>query len=173
LPNKKINILQKRKPIKNSLYGEIKNILNLARNEVVRAVNASMVIAYWEIGKRIVEVEQKGSNKADYGDYLLRDLAQKLTEDFGKGFDERELRKMRQFFLMFSIRDAASPESHTKTPFIEQNSGNRLTNQRKLTAIRKELSWTHYRHLMRVDNTKAREYYTNEAADCNWSARIA
>ncbi len=173
MPIKKINILPNKKPLKNSLYGEIKNILNLARNEAVRAVNAAMVIAYWEIGKRIVEVEQKGSNKADYGEYLLRDLAQKLTEDFGKGFDERELRKMRQFFLLFSIRDAASPESQKKTPLIKQNSGNRLTNQSKPTtsSLRKELSWTHYRHLMRVENTKAREYYTNEAADCNWSTR--
>ena len=75
------------KLIKNNLYADIKNILEQARNGAVRAVNFSMVLAYWQIGKRIVEEEQGGSKKAIYGDKTLEDLAVKLTTDFGKGFN--------------------------------------------------------------------------------------
>jgi hypothetical protein len=177
--------------VKKSLYTDIKNILEQARNNAVRAVNFSMVIAYWEIGRRIVEDEQGGNKKAGYGQYLLKDLAQKLTVDFGKGFDERELRKMRQFFLLFSIRDAVSPEfnkkltpskrdalrpvlkeqtgpgeQHTITPRSSKNSDSSISH-----ALRGELSWTHYRLLISVENEDARRYYMNEAADQNWSTR--
>ncbi len=99
------------KAINKNLYADIKGIVEQARNKAIRAVNFTMVVAYWQIGQRIVEEEQGGKKKAEYGQYLLKALSEKLTVDFGKGFDERELRKMRQFFLMFSIRDAVSPES--------------------------------------------------------------
>lgn len=102
-----------------------------------------MVVAYWEIGKRIVEHEQGGNAKAGYGEGLLKELSQKLTADFGKGFDERELRRIRQFFQTFPIWDALRPE----------------------------LSWTHYRLLMRVENEKSRNYYLAETIAQNWSSR--
>ena len=105
------------KIITKNLYADIKGIVEQARNNAVRAVNFAMVIAYWKIGQRIVEEEQGGKKKADYGEYLLKDLSLKLTTDFGKGFDERELRKMRQFFLLFSIRDAVRPESKKEVNF--------------------------------------------------------
>ena len=131
------------KVIKNNLYADIKNILEQARNSAIRAVNFSMVIAYWQVGKRIVEEEQGGSKRAAYGENILKDLALQLTQDFGKGLDERELRKIRQFYLLFPIWDSLSPK----------------------------LTWTHYRHILRVENETAREYYMNEAAEQNWSTR--
>lgn len=135
------------KPIRSAVRGEfyqsVADILHKARSNAYRAVNFVMVEAYWNIGQMIVEEEQKGSERAEYGVYLLRNLALRLSVDFGKGFDERELRKMRQFYLIFPIRDALRPE----------------------------LSWTHYRTLIQVENETARAYYLNEAAEQNWSTR--
>lgn len=124
-------------------YGIIRNILKDARYKVYRTVNFVMVQAYWNIGKIIVEEEQKGKDKAKYGSYLIKELSKKLTTDFGKGFSEQSLRNMRQFYNCFSIR----------------------------SALRSELSWTHYKFLIRIENPKSREWYMNEAADCEWSTR--
>lgn len=87
--------------------------------------------SYWEIGRLLVEDEQQGKERAEYGKYLLKEISQRLTEMFGKGFDERNLRNMRQFYLAFPIRNA----------------------------LRTELSWTHYRSLLRIENPKACEWY--------------
>jgi len=93
-----------------SLINEIKSILKNAQTKAVSAVNSAMVFAYWEIGKRIVEEEQNGKEKADYGTFLLKELAQNLSIDLGKNFDERELRRIRQFYVTFPIRDTVRPE---------------------------------------------------------------
>ena len=90
-------------------YEQISSILSDARDKAYTAVNFAMVEAYWEIGKSIVE-QQGGEERATYGDALLTELASRRTKDFGKGFDARELRKMRQFHLAFPIRDALRPE---------------------------------------------------------------
>lgn len=126
-----------------SLLEEIKSILKNAQAKAVSAVNSAMVFAYWEIGKRIVEEEQNGDEKADYGTFLLKELSQNLSVSIGKNFDERELRRIRQFYLTFPIRDAVRPE----------------------------LSWSHYRLLIRVENEVARLYYLNEAIALHWSTR--
>ena len=126
-----------------ALIEEIRAILQEARRNAANAVNSAMVFAYWEIGKRIVEEEQKGSERAQYGKYLLRQLAKELSSDFGKSFDARELRRIRQFYLYFPIRDALRPE----------------------------LSWTHYRLLIRVENEAARQYYVTESIGQHWSTR--
>lgn len=123
-------------------YEQISSILSTARDKAYTAVNFAMVEAYWKIGKSIVE-QQGGEERAAYGDALLKELASRLTEDFGKGFDARELRKMRQFHLAFPIRDALRPE----------------------------LSWTHYRRLIRISNSDSRMWYMNECADSRWSTR--
>ena len=99
---------------------------------------------YWEIGRHIVEFEQGGETRAAYGKRLLADLADALTREFGKGFDERNLRNMRAFFQHFPIRNA----------------------------LRSELSWTHYRLLLRVESAAARQWYSQEAASQNWSTRV-
>jgi len=125
------------------LYAGIRNILANARQRAYSAVNFAMVESYWLIGQQIVEHEQHGEARADYGKGLLKELARRLTVDFGKGFDERELRKMRQFYQVFKIRDTLRPE----------------------------LTWSHYRRLISVENEQARIWYMNEAADSVWSTR--
>ncbi|WP_212005199.1 YhcG family protein [Chitinophaga sp. HK235] len=129
--------------LKKSFLSDIRNMLSTARQKAYAAINSTMVEAYWLIGKRVVEEEQNGKEKADYGTFLIKELAKHLTEEFGKGFDERELRRMRQFFLTFPIRDALRPE----------------------------LSWTHYRILLRVESPTARDYYVTEVAAQSWSTR--
>lgn len=125
------------------VYQSIATILKTARANAYRAVNEVMVQAYWEIGHIIVEEEQRGRKRAGYGEALLVELARRLTEDFGKGFDERNLRHIRQFYLTFPIRNA----------------------------LRSELSWTHYRLLLRVEKEKARGFYLSEAINSKWSTR--
>jgi len=127
----------------NKCYLKIKSILEEARHNVYRHVNFVMVKAYWDIGRVIVEEEQQGKKKADYGTNLISELSARLSKDFGKGFDERNLFYMRQFYLTFP----------------------------KLNALRSELSWTHYRFLMRVENEQARNFYINECVQSNWSTR--
>lgn len=128
---------------KQSLYRKIRAILEEARSRVARAINAEMVSAYWMIGREIVLEEQRGEVRAGYGEFLLSRLAQKLTRDFGRGFDESNLRNMRSFFLTYPKRDA----------------------------LRHELGWTHYRILMRVENMKARSFYEIECVKNRWSTR--
>lgn len=123
-------------------YEQIKSILSDARNKVYQTANFAMVKAYWNIGKSIVE-QQDGYEKAEYGSKLIVELSKQMTLDFGKGFTPTNLKYMRQFYLTF-------PNSH---------------------ALRDELSWTHYRLLMRVENENARQFYAEETIKCNWSTR--
>ena len=102
-----------------------------------------MVQAYWNIGRIIVEEEQKGKTKAEYGEYLLQELSARLTSEFGKGFDYSNVKNMRQFYVTFPIGDA----------------------------LRSQLSWTHYRLLMRVEKESTREFYLEECISGNWSTR--
>jgi predicted nuclease of restriction endonuclease-like (RecB) superfamily len=132
------------KPIKNDdLYLNIKNILQSARDNAYRQVNFIMVEAYWNIGQQIVQEEQNGKDRAEYGSYLIKGLSSKLTTEFGKGFTATNLKMMRQFYLAF-------PNSHT---------------------LCDQLSWSHYRLIMRIDNPQARLWYTQESAKSNWSVR--
>jgi predicted nuclease of restriction endonuclease-like (RecB) superfamily len=126
-----------------TLIGQIAEVVQQARSHVRQSVNQAMVASYWEIGRLIVEHEQQGQARAAYGQRQLAELSDRLTELLGKGFDERNLRHMRAFFLYFPIRDA----------------------------VRSELSWTHYRILLRVENPSAREWYLREAISQNWSSR--
>lgn len=126
-----------------NLYREIKDIIHKARQNAYKAINFAMVEAYWNIGRLIVEEEQQGKEKAAYGTYLIPKLAKKLTGEFGKGFDQSNLRRMRQFYMTFS------------------NSA----------TLWHKLSWSHYKLLIRVENENARNYYARESAEQNWSVR--
>lgn len=126
-----------------NLYVGIRKILANARQRAYSAVNFAMVESYWLIGQQIVEHEQHGEARADYGKGLLKELAAKLSVEFGKGFDESNLRYMRLFYRCFPIRDT----------------------------LRHELTWSHYRRLISVENEQARIWYMNEAADSVWSTR--
>ncbi len=125
------------------LFAEIREVLVTARRTAYKAVNFAMVTAYWNVGRLIIEDEQQGNTRAEYGKAILADLSKRLTDEFGKGFDERELRRIRQFYLVFP----------------------------KWDALRPELIWTHYRLLIRVQNEQARLWYMNEAAEQTWSSR--
>ncbi|WP_223457867.1 MULTISPECIES: PDDEXK nuclease domain-containing protein [unclassified Pseudomonas] len=126
-----------------SLLGNLGKLIHQARQKVLRAVDTVQVQTCWQIGRHIVEFEQNGARRARYGKELLSTLAKALTAEFGKGFDASNLRYMRLFYQAFPIRDA----------------------------LRHELSWTHYRRLLRVDNDSARLWYMNESATQNWSSR--
>jgi predicted nuclease of restriction endonuclease-like (RecB) superfamily len=159
------------KPVKTTVYADIKAILEKAQSTAVRAVNFSMVMAYWQIGKRIIHEEQQGSKKANYGDYLIKSLSKKLTTGYGKGFTETNLKYFRQFYLIFSdksIGHALRDQSPKKSLITK---GHALRDQSMPVLIRSELSWTHYRMLVRIENADARNYYMNEAAEQNWSTR--
>lgn len=173
------------------LYREICSVLEQARAGAYRAVNAAMVQAYWHIGRLIVEHEQGGRHRAGYGEALLVDLSQRLTADFGRGFDARNLRYMRQFYLTFPApltdtsskwnavrsksgkRDAARLVSGPadKRNAVRAESAIHRAPRDESPAIREELSWTHYRLLLGVEDAAARAWYMNEAADQHWSTR--
>ena len=124
-------------------YQSVAEILRAARANAYRAVNFAMVEAYWNVGRKIVEEEQRGEKRAGYGAQLVQRLSESLGSEFGRGFSVQSLWNMRQFYQFFSI----------------------------LSALRRELTWTHYKALIRVENEKARAYYLQEAAEQNWSVR--
>jgi predicted nuclease of restriction endonuclease-like (RecB) superfamily len=126
----------------NQAYQTIRNAILNARGRAYAAINFEMVTAYWEIGQAIVAA-QEGKERAEYGSALLKYLSENLTKEFGKGYDERNLRNMRAFYLAFPIRNA----------------------------LRTELSWTHYRLLLKVENDVSRQFYLDECVKSNWSTR--
>ena len=124
---------------------EIKTLLNQARNKVYKSVNSIMTQTYFEIGKRIVQEEQRGKSRADYGKNLLKNLSQELTKEFGKGFSVANLKNMRQFYLTFENRQTVSSEF--------------------------KLSYSHYIFLSRIQNDEERNFYEIEAIENSWSLR--
>ena len=130
-------------PEVSDLYVKVRGILDEARGRAVLAVNTEMVRAYWLIGQVLVEQEQQGQERADYGKRLIESLSERLTQEFGKGFQSRNLWWMRDFYLKFPI----------------------------LNSLRSELTWTHYRLLLRVENPEGRGFYENEAVEGHWSTR--
>ena len=137
------NKIEINNPIMNPVYTKIRDIIESARLNVFRVVNSTMVYTYWEIGRVIVEEEQKGKERAEYGLNLLKMLSIKLTKEFGRGFDESNLRNIRQFYILFPNRDA----------------------------LRNELTWTHYRLLIRIEREDSRSFYLNETINSKWSTR--
>ena len=117
-----------------SFYEDVKSILQLARDNAYKSVNFIMVEAYWNIGKQILDEEQNGEDRARYGTYLIKELSLQLSAEFEKGFTQQNLRNMRQFYNCFPIR----------------------------STLCSELSWSHYRLIMRVENQKARLWYMEE-----------
>ena len=116
--------------VSDKLYQAVRRVIQDAHRAVSRCANSAMVETYWRVGYLIVEDEQQGRRKAEYGRAVLRELAARLTVEYGSGYDASNLRNMRTFYLAFPIRDA----------------------------LRHELSWTHYRLLMRVDNPIAHDW---------------
>ena len=125
------------------IYSEIKEALLRSRNQAYSAVNFAMVQAYWHIGRIIVEHEQNGSLRADYGKGVLQEVSERLQQEFGTGFSVRNLQQMKKFYVTF------------------QNAN----------ALRSQLTWTHYRALLKVENKAARDWYMEECIRSGWSSR--
>ena len=131
--------------IKINLYDKVAEVLKQARANVVISVNQTMVSSYFHIGKMIVEEEQHGLKRAEYGKHLLKDLSERLLQEFGRGFSQRNLEQMRQFYLVFAKTQTVSAEF--------------------------KLSWSHYLNLMRIEDKAERNFYEIEAFPNNWSLR--
>ena len=131
--------------IKKDIYQEIHDLLHNARQNIISNVNSTMTKTYFLIGKRIIEEEQNGNKRAEYGKKLMKILSEKLTKEFGRGFSQRNLEQMRIFYLRYSISQTVSAEF--------------------------KLSWSHYLILMRMEDINARNFYEIEAFENNWSLR--
>lgn len=126
-----------------SIIPDIKAIINSSRENAIRAVDNERTLMYWTIGKRIFEEEQQGKDRADYGTYLIRILAEQLQPEYGTGFSVRQLERYRQFYRTFPIA----------------------------SALRTQLSWTQYKLLLAIDNSEKREFYIAESVKNNWTSR--
>ena len=133
--------------IKKDIYQEIHDLLHNSRQNIISNINSTMAKTYFLIGKRIVEEEQDGNKRAEYGKNLIKMLSEKLTKEFGKGFSETNLEQMRKFFKVYGIPQTLSEE------------------------FQFNLSWSHYLILMRIENINARNFYEIEAFENNWSLR--
>lgn len=176
------------------LFDRIVSILDQARGNVVRSVNTNMVLAYWMIGREIVEEVQRGKGRAKYGKKVIEDLSARLTERYGQGFSMPVLWSFRQFYLTYSDRvkilfpagrelgdvEKLSPQGRELAPVqIQYPTGTELATARKVCSANDEsqrgfspqLSWSHYRALMRVENAEARDFYEREAIAGGWDKR--
>lgn len=138
-------------------FSQIVDLLQSARNTVVRTINQTMVHTYFEIGRMIVEEEQNGKNRAEYGKSLLQELSKTLTSEFGKGFSVTNIQQMRNFYLTYQKQQTLSVNSENT---IQQT-----------VSVEFKLSWSHYLKLMRIDNENERKFYEIEALKNNWSIR--
>ena len=138
-----------------NLAQRVSNLLLDARKKVLQTVNHTMVVTYFEIGRMIIEEEQNGKERAAYGKQLITELSKKLTVNFGKGFSQRNLEQMRQFYLVYSIPQTLSAEFEN-TDIMDNNF---------------QLSWSHYLKLMRIDDIYERKFYEIESLKNNWSLR--
>ena len=129
----------------NNFYQEIKELLYSAKNRVYQTINTTMTQTYFQIGKRIVEEEQGGETRAEYGSALLKNLSSELIKEFGKGYSEQNLKNMRQFYLIYQKRQTVSSEF--------------------------KLSWSHYIFLTRIENINERNFYEIESIENSWSLR--
>ena len=159
-----------RSALRSEFYKSVAEILRTARSNAYRAVNFTMVEAYWNVGQMIVEEEQKGEKRAEYGKRLLNELSIRLTQDFGKGYDASNLRYMRQFYLTYPICDTVCHKSGDGRP-LQLKQADSATMSPIRDALSPELSWSHYRLLIRVEKPAARNWYMNEAAEQHWPVR--
>jgi len=153
---------------KQNLYTKVIELLNQARQNVAQTINNTMATAYFEIGRMIVEEEQQGKEKAEYGKRVLKELSEKLVVEFGKGFSETNLRQIRNFYLLYSIQQTVSAEF--KNEEIAGTAPRKSINQQTLSAQFK-LTWSHYLKLMRITDVNERNFYEIEAIKNNWSLR--
>ncbi|CAD0009555.1 PDDEXK nuclease domain-containing protein [Flavobacterium salmonis] len=151
------------------IFKQVVELLQNARQQVLRTVNSTMTATYYGIGKIIVEEEQNGKDRAEYGKQLLKGLSEKLTREFGKGFSIRNLEFIRKFYLTYS-------NSVTLTRILENQNATSLEEDLKIEKTKSlisffQLTWTHYIFLMGIDDEKERRFYEIESEKYNWSVR--
>jgi hypothetical protein len=163
------------------LFQQVAELLQNAQKQVLRTVNSTMTYTYFEIGRMIVEEEQNGKDRAEYGKQVLKGLSDQLISEFGKGFSRDNLENMRRFYLTYSISETLSRISNIQKA---QTSSTELESQ-KMKAPSAEfkrfntqtlisffkLTWSHYTFLMRIDDEKERSFYEIESEKYNWSVR--
>jgi predicted nuclease of restriction endonuclease-like (RecB) superfamily len=152
----------------NDLFSRVVSILDQARGNVVRAVNNNMIVAYWLIGREIVIELQSGDERAEYGKQVLENLSNRLKRQYGDGFSVANLKNFRQFYLtypnrLYSIRHLAGGE------LTQQDKKRYPAGSESANGFSPQLSWSHYRALMRVQDEMARGFYEKEAVECGWS----
>jgi predicted nuclease of restriction endonuclease-like (RecB) superfamily len=156
---KKKQLISKTPLRKSTLFDKVAFHIESARSNVQQSVDAQMVKAYWSIGKEIVEEEQKGKSRSGYGQALIAAISKQLTKQYGRGFSEANIKNMRQFYLEYP------PNSPS---LIRYTSRSELSNMPEFSL---NLSWSHYRLLMRVQRSEARKFYQVEAVKNRWSSR--
>ena len=129
--------------LRTEFLGQVKEIITQAQDNAVRSVDFHRVLMYWNIGKIILEEEQQGKERAEYGSYLIKNLSKELEPEYGTGFSIRQLERCRQFYKEFPIA----------------------------SALRSQFNWTHYKLLLPLENDGKREYYIAEATKNNWNSR--
>jgi len=137
--------------IQTDFYSKVADLLKEARKTVVQTVNKTMVYTYFEIGRMIVEEEQNGKERAEYGKQILKELSTRLISEFGKGFSVTNLQQMKNFYTIYGKQQTVSAKSEI------------VTNQN----INFKLSWSHYLFLMRIDNLDERKFYEIETIENN------
>ncbi|MEA9412081.1 PDDEXK nuclease domain-containing protein [Flavobacterium sp. PL02] len=163
------------------IFQQVVELLQNARQQVLRTVNSMMTITYFEIGRMIVEEEQNGKDRAEYGKQLLKGLSQQLTKAFGKGFSVDNLQNIRKFYLVYSISETVSSILEIKNSETVSRNSNDSISSSLSTNFRNEkmqilssffkLTWSHYVFLMRIDDEKERLFYEIESEKYNWSVR--
>ena len=169
-------------PAENALFARIVAILEAARSRVVRAVNSERVLAYWHVGREIVEEVQRGEERAKYGEGVVRRVATRLTERYGRGFSKRNVEYIRAFYIAFSGRRPEIAQSTIAQSDLADHAQIAQSDVARSAAalaaaielrdaggFRAELSWGHYRVLSAVDHAAARLFYEAEAAHARWS----
>ena len=159
------------------LFQQVVELLQNARHQVLRTVNSTMICTYFEIGRMIVEEEQSGKDRAEYGKQILKGLSDELKKEFGKGFSIDNLENMRKFYLAYSISESLTRILQiTNSPSLMTNSESvkleeiQTTKTQSLISFFK-LTWTHYVFLMRIEDEKERRFYEIESEKYNWSVR--
>ncbi len=156
-----------------SIYGRIREILESAKSAVARSVNTTQVMTNWLIGREIVEEEQKGEARADYGEGLIRNLTAQLQVDYGAGYSLANVKYFRKFYLEYP-QLAGGEKGYALRSLLPVRSKKQHAVHVESWApgqLHSNLSWTHYRTLLRVDKPEARAFYEIEAIQNNWSAR--
>lgn len=139
-----------------NFFNKVADLLKEARKSIVQTVNKTMVLTYFEIGKLIIEEEQNGKERAEYGKQIIKELSARLSIEFGKGFSITNLKQMRTFYLTYSKGQTVSAES----------------DERIVQYYNFQLSWSHYLFLMRIENLDERKYYEIEAYSNNWNCIV-